>query len=212
MFRSFLTIALLLIAQACLSDTNEYIGLWSNKNGKLGDLFLEVEPQGDHLLAKFSLISNGRSLGIYEARVANGYLHIDEHAIYKKMLYSKSNNQLITMGDSSVGAFHKVEKSSNSESSIADTLTAYFTNSQCTLEKAEYCVRRITSEKGLTIAHAETNKTLDSIQFNYALFKPLCFVIETASVKHGSQVALIVKENKDIKREMLLSTTCEQIQ
>lgn len=112
-------IAMLLLTNCllCFGGTKEddnFIGIWSNKVGTLGNIQLTIFRNGENILVKESIISNGNVIAIYSAKVKDGYLLVDGDKLYSKLTYLKAEDSLlpINTGESILGAlpgFHRVK-------------------------------------------------------------------------------------------------------
>lgn len=103
-----------LLCFGCTKEDESFIGIWSNKAGNLGDIQLTISRDGQKLLVKESIISNGYVIAMRSAKVEDGYLLIDGDNLFGKMSYSKTEDALIPIntGEAILGAipgFHRVK-------------------------------------------------------------------------------------------------------
>lgn len=92
-FGSVVLILMLTLSFGCAKEDERVIGVWNNP----GDLQLIISRDGDNLLVKYKLISNGVVLSKHPARFDNGYLIIEGDGIYGKLAYSQTEDELISV-------------------------------------------------------------------------------------------------------------------
>lgn len=85
-----------LLCFACTKEDDIFIGIWNNKteNGT-GDIQFTITRDGDKLLVKESIISNGKVFATHNAKAKDGYIYIDGDGLFGKMSYSKTEDSLI---------------------------------------------------------------------------------------------------------------------
>lgn len=81
----------LILGLGCAKKDEKVIGVWNNP----GDMQLVISRDGEKLLVKYKLISNGVVLTKHPARFENGYLLIEGDGIYGKLAYSETEDELI---------------------------------------------------------------------------------------------------------------------
>jgi len=89
-------------------DGDQFIGIWSNEP-EGGKLIFEINRQGELFLIQEKFAPTRQPLKTYSARVKDNVLHVDDTAVFAKIVYVEAQNKLVILGDQMAG-FHRISE------------------------------------------------------------------------------------------------------